>query len=260
MARIQILGMCALWDMTLGQVTDTPLSHEKQLCEILSRSNMAMKSYGLDTDFRYVCTVTLTLEVHLYNLESRSWHTLESWTTIVWNIIQIQLGTEELWPGHGFLVCVHCDLDLGGITLGQGHDTPLSHEQQSCEILSKSNLTLRSYGPDTDFWYGCTMTSEIWPWVKVMTHPWSWTTIVCNIIQIQQSSEKLWPGHGFSVFVHYDFDLGDMILGQGHDTPLGHGQQLCVILSREDKGVRSYGPDTMWTDGQTGWFLYTPGV
>ena len=24
-----------------------------------------------------------------------------------------------------------------------------------------------------------------------------------------------------------DLDHGDMILGQGHDTPLGHGQQLC---------------------------------
>ena len=36
-----------------------------------------------------------------------------------------------------------------------------------------------------------------------------------------------------------------MTLGQGHDTPLGHGQQLCKIISRLDKGVQSYGPDTM---------------
>ena len=30
------------------------------------------------------------------------------------------------------------------------------------------------YDPDTDFWYVCTMilTLEVWPWVKVMTHPW----------------------------------------------------------------------------------------
>ena len=42
-----------------------------------------------------------------------------------------------------------------------------------------------------------------------------------------------------------------MTLGQGHDTPLGHGQQLCEIISRSDKGVLSYGPDMMWTDGQT---------
>ena len=57
-----------------------------------------------------------------YDLGSRSWHTLWSCTTIVWNI-KIQPGIEELWPGHWFWVCV-------------------------------------------------TLTLEIWPWVKVMTHPW----------------------------------------------------------------------------------------
>ena len=39
-----------------------------------------------------------------------------------------------------------------------------------------------------------------------------------------------------------------MTFGQGLDTPLGHGHQLCEILSRSDRRVRSYGPDTMWTD------------
>ena len=40
--------------------------------------------------------------------------------------IQIQNGSEELWPGHRFWVCVHCYLDPG-----QGHDTSLGHGQQS---------------------------------------------------------------------------------------------------------------------------------
>ena len=57
--------------------------------------------------------------------------------------------------------------------------------------------------------------------------------------------------HGFWVCAHCDLDLLDMTLGQGYDTPLGHGQQLCEIISRSYKGVQSYGPDTMWTDGQT---------
>ena len=258
----------------------------------LSRSNLAVRSYGPDTDFQYMCIVTLTLEV--WPCVKVMTHTLASWT-IVWNIIQIQLGNEELWPGYEFPVCVHCDLDLGDMTLGQGHDTPLRHGQQLCEILSRSNLAVRSYGPDTDIQYVCTvtLTLEIWPWVKVMTHPWvmdnncvkyypdptwqwgvmaririssmcalwpwpwrydfgsrswhtlaSWTTIVWNIIQIQLGSEELWPGHGYPVCVHCDLDLGDMTLGQGHDTPLGHGQQLCEILSRSNLAVRSYGPDT----------------
>ena len=58
---------------------------------------------------------------------------------------------------------MHCDLDLGGITLGQGHDTTLGHGQQLCEILSISSITVRSYGPDTDLEYLCTviMTLEV---------------------------------------------------------------------------------------------------
>ena len=48
---------------------------------------------------------------------------------------------------------MHCDLDLGHITLGQGHDTPLGHGQQLCKIFSRSNLAVRSDGPDKDF--GC---------------------------------------------------------------------------------------------------------
>ena len=57
--------------------------------------------------------------------------------------------------------CVHCNLDLGDKTLGQGHDTSLNHGQQLCEILSRSNLAVRSYGQDTDFWYVCTVTSTL---------------------------------------------------------------------------------------------------
>ena len=46
-----------------------------------------------------------------------------------------------------------------------------------------------------------------------------------------------------------DLDLGDMTLGQDHDTPLGSGQQLCEISSIYVKEFRSYGPDNV--DGQT---------
>ena len=48
-------------------------------------------------DFWYKCTVTWTLE---NDLGSRSWHTLGSWTTNVWNIIQIREVGKKLWPGH----------------------------------------------------------------------------------------------------------------------------------------------------------------
>ena len=150
-----------------------------------------------------------------YDNGSRSGHTLGSWKTIVWNIIKIQHGSEDIWPGHRFPVYGNCDLDPGDMTLGQGHDTCLGHGQQLCEILSRSNLTVRIYGPDTDFQYMATvtLTLEIWPWVKVMTHPWVMKAIVWNIIQIQLDSEELWPGHVFPVCVHRDLDLIDMTLG-----------------------------------------------
>ena len=62
-----------------------------------------------------------------------------------------------------FWVCVHCHHDLRDMTLGQGHDTPLGHGQQFSEILSRSNLAIRSYDPDMDFDYVCTeiLTLEI---------------------------------------------------------------------------------------------------
>ena len=61
-------------------------------------------------------------------------------------------GPKELWPGHGFWVRVHCDLDIGDMILIQGHDTPLGYGQQMCEI-SESKMAMRNYGPDTNF--GC---------------------------------------------------------------------------------------------------------
>ena len=93
-----------------------------------------------------------------YDLGSRSWHTLGSWIIIAWNDIKIQHISEELWPGHRFEVCVYCDLDLGDMTLGQGHDTPFGRGQQLCEI-SRSNLAVRSYMARTQIFNICVL----WP-------------------------------------------------------------------------------------------------
>ena len=46
-----------------------------------------------------------------------------------------------------------------------------------------------------------------------------------------------------------DIDLEDVTLGQGHDTLLGHGQQLCEILSRSNLGsvpVETYSRNGIW--------------
>ena len=75
---------------------------------------------------------------------------------------------------YGFGVIVRCDLDVGHMTLGQGHGTPLIHRQQLCEMLSRSNMAVRNYGLDKDFGYVCTVTLTlgIRPWVKLMTRRW----------------------------------------------------------------------------------------
>ena len=56
------------------------------------------------------------------------------------------------------------------------NDTPFGHGKQLCEISSRSNMAVRSYGPNTDFGYTSkcirTLTLEMWPWVKFITHHW----------------------------------------------------------------------------------------
>ena len=64
-------------------------------------------------------------------------------------------------PEHGFPVYVHCDLDLGDMTLGQGPGTYLDNGQRLCEMISRSNLAVRNNGPDTDFGHVCTLALEI---------------------------------------------------------------------------------------------------
>ena len=114
-----------------------------RFCDILSRSNMAVRSYGPDMVLGNFALCPWYLR---YDLGSRLWHILGSWTIIVWNIIQIHRGSEELWPGQGFWVCVHFDLDIRDMTFSQGHDTSLGYGHKVCEILSRSNMAVRSYG------------------------------------------------------------------------------------------------------------------
>ena len=125
----------------------------------------------LDIDFPYLYIVTLTLKIWPQVNVMILW----SWTTMVWNIIQIKhYSTSEFLPGKGLWhwLCVQCDLE--NMTLVQGHNTSLGYGQQLCEILSKSDFKVESYGTDKDYGYVCTvtLTLEIWLWFKVMTHLW----------------------------------------------------------------------------------------
>ena len=50
------------------------------------------------------------------------------------------------------------DIDLGDMTFNRSHDKPLDNEQRLTEIVSRSNVLVRSYGPDTGLRYMCTFT------------------------------------------------------------------------------------------------------
>ena len=198
-----------------------------------------------------------------YDLGSRSWHTLASWTTIVWNIIQIQLGSEELiGPDTDFqnMCTVTLTLEIWPWVKVMTHPWVMD------------NNCVKYYQDPTWQWGAMARTPiscmcALWPWpwrYDLGSRSWhtraSWTTIVWNIIQIQLGSEELWPGHWFPVCVHCDLDLEDMTLGQGHDTRLGHGQQLCEILSRSNLAVRSYCQDTDFQGGGDNVAKYTQPV
>ena len=145
-----------------------------------------MKSYSPDTAFGYMYTVTYTLEiwpgdkVALWLWDEVIPH-LESWTTIVWNIIG-------------------------------------------------SNI-VRSRGLDTDFGYVYTVTLalEIWPLVKVMTHPW---VIGNTCVKWYPEPKAVRSCNPLKDRLCVHCEIRDMTLSQGHYTSLSHGQQLCEILFR----------------------------
>ena len=199
MAEIRISGMSALdlglGDMTLSQGHDTPLGHGQQLCEILSRSNMAVRSYGPDMDFGYVCTVTLTLEewpwvkvmIHPSAMDNNcekyyldaTWQWRVMARTHIFCYVCIFTLTLEVWPWVKVM----------------------THPW----VMDNNCL---KYYPDPTWQWGVMARTRIlgmcalwpWPWrYDLGSRSWhilgSWTIIMWNIIQIGQGVKKLWPGH-----------------------------------------------------------------
>ena len=180
--------------MTLTLLTWSWIKVVIRLRDILIKINLAVRSYIPDT---VLGMCALRPWPRRYDLWSRSCHTLGAWTTIARTIIQIQLGSEELWPGHGFSVCLHCDLDLGDMTWIKVIAYPWVMD----------NICVKYYPDPTGQWGVMARTRildmcTLWPWPwrydlrsRAWHTLWSWTTIVWNIIQIGQEGKKLWPGH-----------------------------------------------------------------
>ena len=145
---------------------------------------------------------------------------------------------ERLWPWHEFLLCVlwpwpwqyWFKLIINGKSL--------DYRQQSCESSFRSKMPMKSYNPDIDFRCMCTLTLEIWPLVKVMTHH-----LVMGQL-IQHGRQESWPAQGFWPRICVLTLTFEIWPGQSHDTPLVRGQQSYEVLlvSRLNMAEGSYGP------------------
>ena len=90
----------------------TPLGHGQQLCNV-SRYNMTMKSYGLDTDCWYMSALCLR-DMTLSQGHDKPLCSGQQFCKISRSN---GITCKELCPGHGFWMCVHSDLDPGKTTL-----------------------------------------------------------------------------------------------------------------------------------------------
>ena len=79
----------------------------------------------------------------------------------MWNIIQIQNDIKEVLSGYWAWVCVQFDHGIEDMTLNESHDTSLDHGTQMCEIICKSNMSVRRYSPDIDFGYVCIIVKKV---------------------------------------------------------------------------------------------------
>ena len=133
-----------------------------------------------------------------------------SWTTIVWSII-------PLIPSHPWKVMVQKQI------FAMCKPWPWRWWCFVWNVI-KSQYGSEELYPRHGFGYVCTLTLtlEIWPWVKVMTHPW-----VMENNCVKYYPDLIWQWGVMArtwilVFVHCDLDIRHMIFSQGHGTPLGH--------------------------------------
>ena len=118
--------------MTMGQEHDTPLGHGQQLCEILSRSHMAVRNDGPHSDFDSMCTCTFSLEKYKCNLGP--WDKVRRLLNIRFSIMLSNPVSLLLYTWMFIM-------------------NKYRLNQEMCVILCRSNMTARSYDTDTNFGY-----------------------------------------------------------------------------------------------------------
>ena len=166
--------MFSLWPWKSRHDTDSRSQHIIWSCtdilgEILPGSNMTVRFYGLDFGFWFL----IHRDIDLGDTTVGQGNDIPFMDNNCPKYYPDQPGCEVR-----FWLCVHCDL-----TLGHGHDIPLyswvtiiTHPwiiSNIREILSRSNMAVRSYSSDKDL--GSVFTWHWpwnkWPWVKVVKYP-----------------------------------------------------------------------------------------
>ena len=140
--------------------------------------NTLIRNITFDKDLA-VCTVTSTLEIklstHLWVVGKNCVKVLSISVKGLRSYAPYKVDGQTGW----FLYTPNFVCWRGGLynnlwkDMTWDIDTYSGHGQHVCEILSRSNIAVKSYGPETDFWYVTSVNStlEIWPWLKVMTNP-----------------------------------------------------------------------------------------
>ena len=134
MTRIRISGICALWPWPRRYGLGSRSGHTFESWTTIVWNIIQIqhvRSYDSDTDFVYVCTVTLTLkEWPWVKVMTRPWvmdnncvkyYPDRTWQWGVMARTRI-FGMCALWPWR-------YDLWSRSWHQGQGHDTPLGHRQ-----------------------------------------------------------------------------------------------------------------------------------
>ena len=156
-----------------------------------------------DTNFGYACTVTLTW---WYDLGLGSRHILVSWTKILWNIVQIRVSSEKNCPDTRFGYVCTLTLKIQyylGLRSGYTHWSWTTIVWNIIQIQASIKKLWTRTPIRTDVWkYRNTCVHcdlDLGDMILFQGHDrhilGPWTRVVWNIIQVQASIRKLWPGH-----------------------------------------------------------------
>ena len=110
----------------------------------------------------------------------------------------------------------------------------------------------RSNGPDTDFWYVCTVTITVWHWVKVMTNLQNRfgnrQQFFCEILSwFNMAVRRYVPDTDFGC-VYCELDLGDMILVKQMTIMWNIIQKNTKELMHRHCGINNRAPRWTFTD------------